>query len=193
MIAGTFRTGTNESRAKRAPVTWDWDDTLPNASDNLAKAKEGWQDMLQLAAKIHRKTDAGRWDSIFSHYFNDDKKDKIRTIFRTILGAKDDNDQGDISEGGGSEIFAHIIITNKDQGDGDDCRDNPDRALAFLINDQNDPLPDPPADDDFQGTIRICDLGYKFPALRETTCDKLDEEVSGKMSTLGGIFLHEIT
>jgi hypothetical protein len=44
-----------------------------------------------------------------------------------------------------------------------------------------------------RAVMRIRLRAFEYPLDRESQCKDLDQEVSGKMSTLGGVILHEFT
>ncbi|KAH7337910.1 hypothetical protein BKA66DRAFT_448579 [Pyrenochaeta sp. MPI-SDFR-AT-0127] len=110
-----------------------------------------------------------------AHYFNNNKKDKIKAILQTLIGAQDENDPGNTNPGGGSNIFQYVTFRNRNQGEGEQCEENPESTLSFLLNLESDEPSNLPGDDDFGAIIRICDLGYKFPAFRETRCESLEK------------------
>ncbi|KLO89469.1 uncharacterized protein LW93_1528 [Fusarium fujikuroi] len=95
------------------------------------------------------------------------------------MGAKDQSDQGD---GTGNPLISDIVLTNKPTKN-EPCLKTDQVRLAWLE----------PVGDGTRAVMKICDKGWRFPTIDETSCDGLGDEVSGKMSTLPGIILHELT
>jgi hypothetical protein len=156
---------------------------LPNANEQFTKAQFAWEDMLLLASLVHVKADAYRWPGIFSHYFNTQDKTRVEAFFRGLMGAKDQNDPGNAGPGGGSPLFANIRVTNKwldDEEYVDRCHEH--LMVAWLNFEEDSPDAD----------LRLCDFAYEWPLNSERSCADMDSVVSGKMSTLAGVILHEL-
>jgi hypothetical protein len=156
----------------------------PDAAANLEKAQRAYAEAVLMARNVHTKVDgAGKWDTIFKNYFQPDDQSNVERVFAGISGVTDDKPDGDED---GSDYFERIIMINfKFDNSGDDCEDKPDRLLAWLENIQGG--------EPNRAVVRICPRAFQYPLRDGTKCEDLDEEVSGKMSTLGGVFLHEVT
>ncbi|KAF2122049.1 hypothetical protein BDV96DRAFT_136833 [Lophiotrema nucula] len=123
-----------------------------------------------------------RWDAVFDNYFNPDDLANVEQVFQYVSDARDDDPDGDAD---GSEYFSGIQVINFPAGKGEECEDNPN-LLAWL-----EPIEaDPPN----RAVMRICDKAFKYPDVEsnDSGCAALGDNVSGKMSTLGGIVLHEM-
>jgi hypothetical protein len=161
-----------------------WDMNQPDAAANLAKAKSAWAEAVLMARFIVTKVDgAGKWDTIYKNYFRPNDKSTVERVFAAIAGVTKDKPDGDAD---GSDYFERITMINfKLDGRGDDCEDNPDTLLAWLDNLK--------VGEPNRAVLRICPRTFAYPSRDGTKCEDLDEEVSGKMSFLAGVFLHEAT
>ena len=179
----------NMTRIKRIPPAFvfklDWSTDAPA---NKIKAEKAFLDAIIMARLVHMKA-GGKdlWLQIFNKYFQPDNQDALERVFAYISGAKhtDPNDETSPWDDGndtGSDDFARMSIVNTPfPPENTDCEANP-TELAWL-----EPLPNSGA------LLRICPRGFKFPLRDETTCEDVGDKVSGKMSSLGGVILHEMT
>ena len=132
-----------------------------------------------MAKLLHVKADPELYAEVFSHYFEERHASSVEAAWRLIMGAKDQADPGD---GIGSPELFKIALTNKDTPY-EPCLDPEEGDLMSWL-------------DNIKGKdtagMRVCDKGYKYPSMAENKCDSLGDRVSGKMSTLSGIILHEL-
>jgi hypothetical protein len=180
----TTNDATNLPSMKRsAPNFSQWDMKQPDAAANLEKAQRAWAEAVAMARIVHMKVDAGKWDTIFKNYFRPSDQPSVERVFAGIAGSTKEKPDGDAD---GSDYFERIIMINfKLDNNGDDCEDNPDKLLAWLDNIKGG--------EPNRAVLRFCPRAFKYPLRDGTKCEDLDKEVSGKMSSLGGIFLHEVT
>jgi len=137
-----------------------------------------------MARHMHLKLDNNqKWDTIFNNYFQPNDKSKVEAVFQAIAGATDEDWDGDTD---GSDFFGGLIIINFNPNPddiGNNCEGNPDKLLGWL---SNIVIGEPN-----RAVMRICPRAFQYPLGDGTKCEDLDEKVSGKMSSLGGVFLHK--
>jgi hypothetical protein len=181
----TKECSTNRTSIKRSvPNFSQWDMNQPDAAVNLDKARRAWAEGVAMALLVHKKADgAGKWETIFENYFRPNDKATVEKVFAAIAGATKNNPDGDSH---GSGYFERIVFINfQFDHSGNDCEDNPDKMVAWL---DNIKFGEPN-----KAVMRFCPKAFRYPLRDGTKCEDLDDEVSGKMSSLGGIFLHEAT
>lgn len=172
------------SRVKRSLFDFSqWDNNQPNAAAHKEKLTKGFQDAIELARRVHKKEDAGKWDAIYKNYFQGDDQPNVEDVFRGIVGGTDDQPDG---KPDGSSYFERVVVINFKFDDSDTECENNDKVLGWFENlVQGEPN---------RGVMRICPKALdNYPLQDGTKCEDLDAEVSGKMSTLGGVILHEMT
>lgn len=164
------------TRTKRlVPIFANWDTKLPNADANLHDAMHAFYEALELAQIVHDKPDQAKWDMAYNKYFQPNEREVVEKVFAAIVDGYM-----------GSEYFAGIVVINyRAKEKPDDCEDDPDKLLAWITNIE---IGEPN-----RAVMRLCPRSFQYPRLSERKCSDLDEEVSGKMSSLGGVFLHELT
>ncbi|KAF2649079.1 hypothetical protein K491DRAFT_735734 [Lophiostoma macrostomum CBS 122681] len=169
-----------------APSFGQWNTNIDNLKH---KAQAAFYDAIILARTVHTKPNTEKWDKIFPKYFQLSEKVGVEKIFATISGAKKkmpNNPYNGLDDGvyDGSDLFKKVTVVNSPVLPERECEapNYEDRMLAWLQNMDED-----------RAVIRFCPRGLKYPTQDETKCSDLDNEVSGKMSTIGGIMLHEMT
>jgi hypothetical protein len=101
-------------------------------------------------------------------------------IFRMLVGQGEPKDPN-----GGAKFMRNIILTTNKPVPKDEKKCDVDGTVAFTVK------IDPP-DREHLYVIRLCDVAYKYPLYTKTGCTKLGDKVSGWMSTLDGVILHEM-
>jgi hypothetical protein len=163
------------------PSFANWDFSLPKANDHAVAVIQAFEEAVLMAALIHLKADA-RYPTIIDHYFNPDDIQNVEQVFANIVGATKEHPDGN-PDGTGSGYFSGITLTNHDSDDpGDPCGKN-QGILAWLGNAK---------DGSHNALMRVCDELLDLPTLG-IPCGELGPTVSGKMTSLAGIVLHEMT
>ncbi|KAI9874358.1 MAG: hypothetical protein M1830_009842 [Pleopsidium flavum] len=150
-------------------------DFNPNHLTELAQVKQGFADAIDLADKV-LKTNAVD-GPIFKRYFKDSDKAAVKGVFKAIYG--------DGSTFGSNE-FNKLGIWYDDKADSPkSCKKTwlGKQVLAYLNHEVTG--------DGAQ--VVICPIGYKYPRLQDIDCGKVKDTVSGEMSSIGGILVHEFT
>jgi hypothetical protein len=167
-----------KSSSKRAmPVTY-FDGKLPNANEQVALLGRVWSDVILLFKHLHLKLDPELYDEVFSHYFKPSERERVDNVWRVYMGAKDMEDQGELL---GDSSLNLIVWTNKPTPN-DACDNEEESTLAWLDYVQKSG----------RSVMRVCDEGWKFPLLGDTKCEDMGDRVSGMMSSLAGVILHEL-
>lgn len=135
-----------------------------------------WPEVIHMAIFLHVKPDPGLYDEVYKHYFKTEDSAAVADVWRLLLGAKGMDDQGD---GTGNPEFSKLHFINYSPYNSDPCDYS---AIAYLSE------PDANGDRDF----RVCDKAFEYPLIADSTCDDIGDKVSGLMSTLSGILLHEL-
>lgn len=175
------RSRADTHRTKRAWPVFDWDNNAKDAGDQWSALVMAFPEALTIMDIVHLKAVPDQWDKIYPSYFRPDDKPGVEKLFRDLIGALDDQSIGD---GTGSPLLAHIWVTNKIVGENDPCELHPDVQVAWLSNWD---------DGSGRAVMRFCPIAFKFPLLADIKCEELSDIVSGKMSSLAGIIVHELT
>ncbi|KAF9874751.1 hypothetical protein CkaCkLH20_07888 [Colletotrichum karsti] len=158
---------------------------LPNFDMNLENAEEqsktlqfeAWPQLILMAKMVHQKVDPERWNRVFAHYFDTKDRDSVERVFALIMGASGLDDPG---EPLGSAVFEKVAFVNQDTIPGVGCSNSTAQANAWTDLRDN------------RYRLKICERGWRFPLLGKTTCEELGNNVSGLMSSLPGLILHEL-
>lgn len=169
--------GTTDSSSgltKRTPPKFGADFN-PNHLTELVQVRAGFVDAIDLAGKV-LSTNAVD-GPIFKRYFKDSDKGAVKAVFQAIYG-----DGSTL----GNNDFPKLTIWYSDvSGTGKSCKKSwlGKQVMAYLNNAANGD----------GAEVVVCPIGYKYPRLPDIDCGKLGDAVSGEMSSLGGILLHEFT
>lgn len=116
-------------------------------------------------------------DEIYPIYFRGDEDyEKVMDVFREIVG----REPGDIH---GAAIFKNILIDGFDRKKS--CQNDPNNVLVAALL--------PGRVDRTIANIVCCEKCWNYPHMEDgIDCDDLGTTVSVKMSSLGGVILHEL-
>lgn len=169
------------TRSKRAWPVFDWDFEAKDANDQFQALITALPEALLIVGLVHSKAVPTQWDNIYPHYFRPEEKQSVEKLFKDMIGATDDQSTGD---GTGSNLFAGITITNKPDDKYDPCDGDDTEWVAWTANSD---------DGSAIAKMRLCPPAFKYPLLDTIHCDQLGDNVSGRMSGLAGVVLHELT
>ncbi len=156
----------------RALPLLEFDLKNPDAQVRYQKVLEAWFDMLLISGVVKAVPLNSDPNNVLDHYFNPDDSSNVADVFENIMGANTD--------GTGSDALKNIPVFDADFDDV--CKDT--EVIAYMRNVEGS---NPP-----RGGMHFCPQAYKYPLLRETKCELLEDVVSGKMSTFAGIIIHEL-
>lgn len=149
---------------------WNGFDSNDQAQkERMEKIKKGWRDAILIAATVK----ANPMPDVLDHYFNADDATNVADVFNNVIA--------DNTDGLGSSAFGGIVVADSDFDGG--CAEN-SRMIAYLVNVENST----PA----RAGLHFCAKAFEFPTIDEVKCDSLGDNVSGLMSTFGGIIIHEL-
>jgi len=163
------------SNIQKRGIRWDWDESKPNG-DKQVEIASAFSVALQMVGHAYDGGKDDYFSDVYRRYFQADTEwSGIYAVWERIIGPLD----GDRRSGAG---LNSVIISNADWKD-DDC--DRKEVLGWADNRSVDGVPG--------CIIKLCDKAYEFPQAYDIKCDDLDDVVSKKMSTISGIFIHELT
>jgi hypothetical protein len=111
------------------------------------------------------------------HYFvlKSTESKLVHQVFRTIAN----NAKKPKEVKGGGEMLKFVQLTNKPVRGWETFCDDPRKTSHSAQIGPN-------------WVIRVCPAAYDMPVHKDTKCDKLGDETSGKMSTIDGLILYEV-
>jgi len=168
------RADSSPGLTKRNPPTFGGDFS-PGHLTELAQVRVAFVDAIGLADKVLRTNAVD--GPIFKRYFKDSDKAAVKGVFQAIYG--------DGSTLGNKDFPKLSIWFNEVAGSTKTCQKTwlGKQVIAYLAHETNG--------DGAQ--VVVCPVGYKYPRLQDIDCGKLGDAVSGEMSSLGGVLLHEFT
>ncbi|KAF5630159.1 uncharacterized protein FTJAE_8310 [Fusarium tjaetaba] len=132
-----------------------WDDSLPDAKAQMEKFLKAWPQVIVMAKLLHLKTDPSLYQEVLKHYFEEKDASIVEKVWRGLIGAKGQDDQGD---GTGNPLIFDIVLTNKPT-DKEPCLRKDNVRLAWLE----------PVGDGTRAVMKIYDKGWQFPTIDETS------------------------
>ncbi|KAH0029243.1 hypothetical protein KCU78_g3417, partial [Aureobasidium melanogenum] len=144
-----------------------------NDPDRLERVKSAFEDAVWMMRNV---LTAPLFELVFDAYFDGpDDHDRVLNVFRNIVAP----DPADTA----NEVMRYLVFDNLDQtGEcAAELKNNPN-VVAILIPDQVTWK---------TAKIVFCDKAWAYPDLDDINCDDLGDTVTSRMSSLGGVVLHE--